>query len=105
MTSLPSHFFFSLLSLQFIVYTNNQLSYPWLMQTFGQSAFESLVSVLIGLLFGFITHVLVFPVFGIHVSPVTNLYIALACSVVSFLQRLLVRLYFERFHCGRYGCD
>lgn len=65
------------------------------MQTFSQSVTEAATSVVLGLLVGFVNHSLVFPLASVEVSHAQNAQIAAMCSLVSFIERLLVRRYFN----------
>lgn len=59
------------------------------------SKLESLANSVIGLLVSYITQLMIFPLFGIHVSHGTNGVITLIFFLISFTRSYLVRRWFN----------
>ncbi|HXU93378.1 MAG TPA: hypothetical protein VFP33_06950 [Gallionella sp.] len=66
------------------------------MQSRRMSLIESFVNVLIGIGIAYLTQVLVFPLFGIHVGASTHLSITLIFTVVSLVHSYFLRRLFNR---------
>lgn len=62
------------------------------------SKLESLANSVIGLLVSYITQLMIFPLFGIHVSHDTNGVITLIFFLISFIRSYLVRRWFEKMN-------
>ena len=67
------------------------------MQTRTMSFIESLTNVVVGYLVAVLTQFAVFPIFGLRVGVIENLWIGLAFTVVSLLRSYALRRVFEHF--------
>ena len=68
------------------------------MQTRIQSMIESFINVLIGYMVAIGSQILIFPMFGIHVQPRTNILIGLWFTGISIVRSYLVRRFFNFIH-------
>lgn len=59
---------------------------------------EALVNVLIGYGIALAAQLVIFPLFGIHVSPQDNILIGLLFTVVSIVRSYALRRLFNRWH-------
>ena len=59
------------------------------------SAVESLSNIAIGMTIAYITQVIVFPIFGIHVPPGSHIGIVLIFTAVSFIRSFCFRRVFN----------
>lgn len=64
-------------------------------QTKTLSVLESVSNAIIGLIMSFATQLLVFPWFGIHVSPKVNLQITIIFFIMSFARSYFLRRLFN----------
>lgn len=62
------------------------------------SMLEALVNVLIGYGIALAAQLVIFPLFGIHVSPQDNILIGLLFTVVSIVRSYALRRLFNRWH-------
>lgn len=65
------------------------------MQSRFMSFVESLANILVGFGVAILSQVIVFPIFGIHVPFVTNLWIGLWFTVISLIRQFILRRYFN----------
>lgn len=66
------------------------------MQTKKHSFVESCVNVIVGYCVALLSQLLVFPMFDIHVSLETNLYIGLWFTLISLIRSYLIRRFFNK---------
>ena len=59
------------------------------------SAVESLSNIAIGMTIAYVTQVIVFPIFGIHVPPSSHIGIVLIFTAVSFIRSFCFRRVFN----------
>lgn len=71
------------------------------MQSKRMSLIESAVTVGIGSIMGTITHMVVFPFYGVKLSMHTNFQIAVICMVVGLAQKYIIRRLFNRREDGK----
>lgn len=64
------------------------------------STLEGFTNAVIGIMVSYVTQLLVFPLFGIHVSHETNGAITLIFFLISFTRSYLVRRWFNKLHQG-----
>ncbi len=62
------------------------------------SVIESIINTFIGLFTSYIVQLIVFPLYGIHISHTTNIQITLLFFVISFARSYLVRRFFNRLY-------
>lgn len=68
-------------------------------QTKISSLIESLMNIIIGYIVAIISQILIFPVFDIHISLRTNLYIGLWFTSISLIRSYTIRRWFNyRLH-------
>jgi len=67
-------------------------------QSRSHSLLESLVNVALGYLIALAAQLLIFPLFGIHISLQKNLQIGLLFTVVSIARSYALRRLFNRWH-------
>ena len=68
------------------------------MQSRLHSFLESAVSTIVGMMFGLMTQLVVFPLYGIHVQLHQNIQIVVIFTCVSFIYRYIIRRAFNRRH-------
>ena len=68
------------------------------MQSKKHSLFESLTNTFIGLITAFITQLIIFPWFGIHIKLVDNFLILIIFTSVSIVRSYAVRRFFNYLH-------
>ena len=71
------------------------------MQTRLQSFIETVLNVAIGYGVALASQILIFPMFGIHISLSDNLLIGLFFTVISIIRGYLVRRLFNHIHRGQ----
>lgn len=62
------------------------------------SALESILNILIGCGVAYGTQIIIFPIFGIHISPASHLGIVIIFTFVSFVRSYFVRRLFNKLH-------
>jgi len=65
------------------------------MQTKLSSLYESGINIVIGLVVGFCSQLLVFPLFDIHVPLVANAWISLYFMIISLIRSYAIRRWFN----------
>ena len=68
------------------------------MQTKKQSAFESVVNIVIGLITSFLIQLVIYPLLNIPVSLNQNIIITIVFFIASFVRGYFVRRYFNYKH-------
>ena len=68
------------------------------MQTKKQSAYESVVNIIIGLITSFLIQLIIYPLLDIPVSLNQNIIITIVFFIASFIRGYLVRRYFNLKH-------
>jgi uncharacterized protein YacL len=68
------------------------------MQTKKQSAFESVVNIVIGLITSFLIQLIIYPLLNIPVSLNQNIIITIVFFITSFIRSYFVRRYFNHKH-------
>jgi uncharacterized protein YacL len=68
------------------------------MQTKKQSAFESVVNIVIGLITSFLIQLVIYPLLNIPVSLNQNIIITIVFFIASFIRGYFVRRYFNHKH-------
>jgi uncharacterized protein YacL len=68
------------------------------MQTKKQSAEESIVNIVVGLITSFLIQLVIYPILKIPVTFGENIIITLVFFVVSFLRSYLIRRYYNKKH-------
>ncbi len=66
------------------------------MQTRLISAIEAVVNILVGIGFALGSQYLIFPLFGIHVSHSTHLWITFWFTLISFIRTYFIRRWFSQ---------
>ena len=64
------------------------------MQTKKESLLEILISVTIGWLIGFISNMVILPLFGYPISVADSIYISILFTLISIIRGYIVRRYF-----------
>ena len=72
------------------------------MQTKKQSAIESIVNVLVGLITSFILQLILYPLLDIPVTLTKNIILTTVFFIVSFTRGYFVRLYFNKITQSEY---
>lgn len=65
------------------------------MQTKKESLLEILISVTIGWLIGFISNMVILPLFGYPISVADSIYISILFTLISIIRGYIVRRYFN----------
>ena len=65
------------------------------MQTKKESLLEILISVAIGWLIGFISNMVILPLFGYPISVADSIYISILFTLISIIRGYIVRRYFN----------
>jgi len=68
------------------------------MQTKRQSAFESLVNIVVGLITSFLIQLVLYPLLNIPVSLNQNIIITIVFFIVSFVRGYLIRRFYNKKH-------
>jgi hypothetical protein len=68
------------------------------MQSKKHSLFESLANTFIGLVTAFITQLIIFPLFNIHIKLIDNFFILIIFTSVSIVRSYAVRRFFNYLH-------
>lgn len=69
-------------------------------QTRTGSIAEAFANILVGFTINYIANLLVFPLFGMHISPVNNFYMGLIYTVISLARSFILRRYFNGLRFG-----
>lgn len=69
-------------------------------QTRTGSIAEAWANVAVGFTINYIANLLVFPLFGMHISPVNNFYMGLIYTVISLTRSFVLRRYFNGLKFG-----
>lgn len=69
-------------------------------QTRTGSIAEAFANILVGFTINYIANLLVFPIFGMHISPVNNFYMGLIYTVISLARSFILRRYFNGLRFG-----
>jgi hypothetical protein len=64
-------------------------------QSRSMSFAEATTNVAVGLAFAFVVQIAIFPIFGISVAPIDNLFIAVIFTIVSLVRSFTLRRLFE----------
>jgi hypothetical protein len=59
------------------------------------SAYEALLNVAVGFSINYIANLLIFPLFGFHISPGANFIMGCLYTVISLVRSYLIRRYFN----------
>lgn len=62
------------------------------------SILEATTNTVVGYLVAFMTQLVVFPVFGIHISTSTNIRLSIVFTLVSLIRSYCLRRLFNRWH-------
>lgn len=56
---------------------------------------ESIINVIIGFIINYSANLLIFPLFGMHISAVNNFYLGCIYTIISVVRSYIIRRYFN----------
>ena len=68
------------------------------MQTKLGSWIEAWANIVVGFSINYVANLLIFPIFGMHISPLNNFYMGCIYTVISLVRSYVIRRHFNGLH-------